>query len=284
MSILGYHPPSFISLKPSSSTWDLWETGPWDCTPQAYSCSLTGDNGHPCPSVQRVLEVQEFRECPADLKDLVVPSYHNQEDQEHLRGMEGMRKKLQYDRRIKLGKWPPFLKTDLEHPEGHCLPSLLHPYLLSLPLHQEYLGTHMKASMWKTGQMEHWTAVGNISSSYHVDPWVPAFLHGRSAQGGPASPGDLGCLDFHLSLGVLVGQGMKPSPQASAFVTCSSPCALREQINFENHPKTLSLWNKPSKNKVFSAFFSIQICLVTKVLSPSKIFMTCCLMKDFKSS
>lgn len=176
MSILGYHPPSFISLKPSSSTWDLWETGPWDCTPQAYSCSLTGDNGHLCPSVQRVLELQESRGCPADLKDLVVPSYHNQEAQEHLRGMEGMRKKLQFDRRVKLGKWPPYLKTDLEHPEGHCLPSLPHPYLLSLPLHQGYLGTHMKAFMWKTGQMEHWIAVGNISTLVPRTRWTHGSL------------------------------------------------------------------------------------------------------------
>lgn len=122
MSILGYHPPSFISLKPSSSTWDLWEMGPWDCTPQAYSCSLMGDNGHLCPSVQRVLEVLESRGCPADLKDLVVPSYHNQVDQEHLRGMEGMRKKLQYDSRIKLAKLPPFLKNWPGAPGGPLSP------------------------------------------------------------------------------------------------------------------------------------------------------------------
>lgn len=106
MSILGYH------LKPSSSTWDLWETwDPWDCIPQAYSYSLTGDNGHPCPSVQRVLEVQESQGCPADQKNLVVPSYHNQEDQGYLRGMEGIKKKLQYDSGINLAKLFFFLKN-----------------------------------------------------------------------------------------------------------------------------------------------------------------------------
>ncbi len=89
MSINGYHPPTFTSLKQLSSTWDLWEEGPYDCTPQAYSYSLTGDNDHPCPSFQMVPEIQEYRGCPADQKDLVVPSYRNQENQEHLRGTEG---------------------------------------------------------------------------------------------------------------------------------------------------------------------------------------------------
>lgn len=92
------------------------------------------------------------------------------------------------------------LESDLEHPEGQCLPSLQYPYLLFLPLHQGHLGTQIKASMWKTEQMEHWTAVGNINTLVPRTRWTHGSLPSFTADLPRTARHPRGTLDAWISI------------------------------------------------------------------------------------